>query len=336
MKISTRFVKPLDDEQVETLNNMMNNDSSARTRKQAHGILLSSKGYGTDAISDISDFHRDSVSTWTDDWEEQGVQGLFDKPGSGAPAKLTESEIELVKKLINETPASPKTVLAKIFEQTGKIISKSALKRIAKAAGLCWKRVGRSLKGKRDEEESEKAKEDIQKLKQQEKSGDIDLFYFDEAGFNPDPSVPYAYQPVGETLEIPASSSKRLNVLGFYSTNNILAPFRSECSADTDIVVACFNEFAKTVTKKTVVIPDNAPVHHSYNFESNISEWEKKGLILKYIPPCSPELNLTEILWRFIKYYRMPFAAYLSFENLVQAVENILRGIGKEYNISFA
>lgn len=335
MNVASKFVKPLNDENINTVINIMNNNSSARVRKRAHGILLSSKGYGIDEIANILDFHRDSISSWIDAWEENGVEGLFDKPRDGAPPKLTKSETELAIKLLKETPASPKTVLAKLLEQTGKVISKSTLKRIAKAAGLCWKRARKSLKGKRDEEEFEKAKKEIQELKQQQQSGDIDLFYFDEAGFNLDPSIPYAYQPKGETLEIPASSSKRLNVLGFYSTDNSLVPFCFECSVDTDVVVACFDEFVKTITKKTVVILDNAPVHHSYNFESNIPEWEQNGLFLKYIPAYSPELNLIEILWRFIKYYWMPFSAYLSFENLVQAVEKILRGIGKEYCISF-
>ena len=32
----------------------------------------------------------------------------------------------------------------------------------------------------------------------------------------------------------------------------------------------------------------------------------------------------------------MPFTAYLSFENLVQAVENILRGIAQKTNLSLA
>jgi hypothetical protein len=36
-------------------------------------------------------------------------------------------------------------------------------------------------------------------------------------------------------------------------------------------------------------------------------------LIIKYLPPYSPELNLIEILWRFMKYYWLPFSAYMFF-----------------------
>ena len=104
---------------------------------------------------------------------------------------------------------------------------------------------------KRDQEAFDKAKEEINELKVQEKKGELDLFYFDESGFSLDSQVPYAYQPIGKTIEIPSSRSKRINVLGFLSTDNKFSPYCFECSVNTDVVVACFNDFAKTITKKT-------------------------------------------------------------------------------------
>ena len=57
--------------------------------------------------------------------------------------------------------------------------------------------------------------EEIEELIQQHKGNEIDLCYFDKSGFTLEPCVPYAWQPTGETIEIPSSKSKRLNVLGF-------------------------------------------------------------------------------------------------------------------------
>jgi transposase len=59
---------------------------------------------------------------------------------------------------------------------------------------------------------------------------------------------------------------------------------------------------AKRLRKKTIVVMDNASVHTSEEFEACLSQWKKKGLIVKYVTPYSPELNLIEILWRNIKY----------------------------------
>jgi len=62
----------------------------------------------------------------------------------------------------------------------------------------------------------------------------------------------------------------------------------------------------------------------------------KKGIIIRFLPKYSPELNLIEILWRFIKYYWLPFSAYLLFDALVREVENILVQIGTEFKIEIA
>ena len=150
-----------------------------------------------------------------------------------------------------------------------------------------------------------------------------------------DPCIPYAWQPPGETIELPVAKGKRLNVLGFFNTDNDLTPFCVESTMTTELVVACFDAFSETISKKTVVIIDNAPIHTSQAFLKQVPAWKKKGLILKFLPAYSPELNLIEILWRFIKYRWLPFSAYLNFNTLVAAVEEILVQVGSKYNIDF-
>lgn len=118
--------------------------------------------------------------------------------------------------------------------------------------------------------------------------------------------------------------------------DNDLTPFIVKGKIDTDVVVACFDQFSKNLQNKTVVIIDNAPVHKSKKFLANIAKWCRKGLILKFLPTYSPELNLIEILWRKIKYEWLPFTAYFSFENLEAALEDILINFGSQYEINFA
>jgi transposase len=60
------------------------------------------------------------------------------------------------------------------------------------------------------------------------------------------------------------------------------------------------------------------------------------GLIIKYLSPYSPELNLIEILWRRIKYTWLPFSAYACLNALSEALETILSHVGSEYQITFA
>lgn len=331
-----KYVSPLNDGQLIQLNDLMKNSRSARVRMRAHGILLSSEGYSIDEIAHIYQADRDSVSSWFDDWEQRGTEGLHDRPRSGKPPKLTGGEIEIVRELIKEHPHSPKIISAKIPEKIGKNISISTLKRIVKKVNFRWKRMRKSVKKRRDEKKFEKARKEIEELKEQQHIGTIDLYYSDESGFSTGSCVPYACQPVGETIKIEASDRRRFNVLCFISTDNILESFCFNCTVDTRIVIRCFDEFLKTVRKKTVVIIDNSSVHRSEEFEEKIPKWKKKGLFIRYLPEYSPELNLAEILWRFIKYKWLSLIAYLSFDALVKSVEHILKNFGSEYQINFA
>jgi transposase len=117
---------------------------------------------------------------------------------------------------------------------------------------------------------------------------------------------------------------------------NDLHPFIFEQSVHTEVVIACFEEFSQTLKKKTVVVMDNASVHTSEEFAACLPQWKKKGLIIKYLTPYSPELNLIEILWRNIKYTWLPFSAYQCLNILRDALENILKNFGSKYQITFA
>jgi hypothetical protein len=173
-------------------------------------------------------------------------------------------------------------------------------------------------------------------LQDQESHGFCELWYFDVSGFCLPPYIPYAWQPIGSTIAIPTSTHRRrLNVLGFLNRNNELYPYIMEGKVDTPVIVECFDQFSKQLSKRTYVLLDTSPLHRSQEFIRHIPQWVKSGLIIKYLPPYSPELNLIEILWRFIKYHWLPFSAYMSFPCLVQAIEDILTRFGTDYTISF-
>ena len=176
----------------------------------------------------------------------------------------------------------------------------------------------------------------IQRLQRQESTGACALWYFDVSGFCLTPYIPYAWQPIGSVITLPTSSHRRrLNVLGFLNRHNELFPCMIEGKVDTSVIVECFDQFSKQIKKRTYVLLDNSPLHRSHEFICHIAKWVKRGLIIKYLPPYSPELNLIERLWRFIKYHWLPFSAYMSFSSLVQAVEDILTRFGTDFTINF-
>ena len=331
-----RYVHPLIDTQRDLLDNTMTHDVSPRARARAHSLILSAQGMTINAITKIYQVDRDTISTWIRKWEHDGPESLHDKPRSGRPPKLTPEEQTLAIAYIKEEPRSLKQVVERLTTKTAKRLSISSLKRLAKRARLRWKRVRKSLKSLRDPAAFARCQRELEALQQQEDKGKLALYYFDEAGFALDPSIPYAWQESGTIIELPAMKYGRMNVLGFMNRNNDLHTSMFEESIHTGVVIACFDAFCKTITQKTVVMLDNASIHRSEEFEDRIPFWKKQGFIIKYLPTYSPELNLIEILWRRIKYDWLPFSAYQCLNAMIEALEDILSHVGSKYQITFA
>jgi transposase len=201
---------------------------------------------------------------------------------------------------------------------------------------MSWKRVRKSLKSKRNEEEFSRSKALIDQLIIAYKTHEIDLYYFDESGFSLTPSVPYAWQTIGEHIEIPSATSKRFNVLGFIDRKCQFDYYIFEGHVNTDVVISYFNQFAKKLSKTTVVLIDNASMHTSDKFDKQTVIWCEQGLVVVPISRYSPELNIIEILWRKIKYEWMPFSAYQSIDKLHKYLSSILAVVGSEYYINFS
>ncbi len=80
-----KFISQLDIPNRKELEKMMKTSDTYRNRIRAHAILLSYKKYSIDAMADIFEVHRDTISRWIDCWHEQGVSGLKDAPKPGRP-----------------------------------------------------------------------------------------------------------------------------------------------------------------------------------------------------------------------------------------------------------
>jgi transposase len=304
-----RYVQPLTPEQHQLLETTMKDDPSFRARSRAHGLVLSAHGTTMKAIAKTSQVHRVTVSAWMKHWDQHGAQSGHDKPRSGRPSTLGPEERDLALYYLKEEPHALTRVMQRFADNTDKRLSLSSLKRLATKARLRWQRVSKSLKSLRAPDAFAEAKRALEALQKQAEQGQIALYYFDESGFALDPTIPYAWPEPNHTIELPARKAGRLNVLGCMHRQNDLPPLLFAGSIHTGVVRACFDSLCQTLTKKTVVVIDNASIQTSEGCEDRLPYWKKKGLSIKYLPPYAPELNLIEILWRRIKYTWLPFSA---------------------------
>lgn len=330
-----KYVTPLSDAEITTLQQMHAYHPSRRARMRAHSLLLSHERYTIPHIARIYQVDQRRVSAWMDRWQAWGLVGLYDRPRSGRPPIFNAEEQQKVYEYLDDSPKDVKKVVEAMEQKTQKRVSTKTIKRFIKKSHI-WKRIKKAPAQSPEPHKYSRSQAMIARLHARESQGECDLWYFDGAGFCLEPYLPYAWQPIGTSIEVPTSShSRRLNVLGFLKRNNDLYPYMIEGSIDTSVIIECFDQLSTHIDKRSYVLLDNAPMHRSKAFIQRIPQWVSKGLIVKYLPSYSPELNLIEILWRFIKYYWLPFSAYTSFSCLYKAVEDILTRFGTDYTINF-
>jgi transposase len=132
MKVPTKFIKTLSQEEHRKLVENHQTSGNFRLRNRSHAILLSVEKFPIAEIARICRVDRDTVSGWIDNWNEFGEKGLEDEEKSGRPPILTKEEQEKAIEIALRNPKFPHRQLEEIKKQSGKEISQYTLKNLLK------------------------------------------------------------------------------------------------------------------------------------------------------------------------------------------------------------
>ena len=106
----------------------------------------------------------------------------------------------------------------------------------------------------------------------------------------------------------------------------------TEGNCDQYMMIAFFSEIRKAYpTAKTIFIfLDNA----RYNRSKLVAEEAKKlGIKLLFLPPYSPNLNIIERLWKFMKKNVTSNKYYKTFKEFVRAIHDFFQHIGQHSTV---
>ncbi len=314
-----RYIKGLTQETLKLLERIYPESKYAQVRQRAHCLRLSYEGYQISELMRIFKVSRNTIYHWFNNWEASSLVGLYNNPGRGRKKIFNVAQEMIVKYWVKSTPKNLRKVQNRIEEEWGITVSKDTIKRVLKLAQMGWHRIQRTMGGTPIPELYAQKIQELEQLKAQESRGEIEIRYVDESGFCLTPYIPYAWQESQQKIVVTFHHSKRLNVLGFLIRKNELEAYRFECSINSDIVIACIDKFSEQITQKTVLILDNSSIHQNSFLWDRKEEWSKKGLDIFFLPTYSPQVNIIEILWRFMKYQWLEIDAYESYSTLVEA-----------------
>jgi len=328
--------KELNRETIRMLWRLYRQSKNYQVRTRAHCILLINSKYQLEELTNIFDASRKTIYNWRNNWSKYKLTGLYNKKGRGRKKTFNKQQEQQIKQWVKQSPRNLKKVSEKIKEEWGIKTSKDTVKRIIKCLRMKWKRQ-RKVIGSQPEPFSYERKTKILKaLQNLSDEGAVDLRYLDETGFCLIPYVPYSWQEIGEKQGVPSKQSKRLNVLGLLNSKNELYSYVFETRITSQIVIKFLDSYVRKIKQLTVVVLDNAPIHRSKAFQEKIAEWRQKKMEIFWLPTYSPQLNIIEILWRFMKYEWLESKAYSCWKTLTSYVEHILQHFGDRYVINFA
>jgi transposase len=131
----------------------------------------------------------------------------------------------------------------------------------------------------------------------------------------------------GQKVQLKTNSGRnRLNILGAYSPDERdLISLEGRESCDAKRVAQLLEKIrAANPGKRLLIVLDNAPYNHA---GAVIEAAKRLRIALLYLPPYSPNLNLIERFWKFLKRKVARNRYYTTFMEFRGAVQKVLNNI---------
>jgi transposase len=131
----------------------------------------------------------------------------------------------------------------------------------------------------------------------------------------------------GQTVELKTNSGRnRLNVLGAYSPDDhTLVSIEGTESCDAELVCRLLRNLRATNPgKRLLVVLDNARYQGARSVQALAKQLHIR---LLFLPPYSPNLNLIERFWKFLRKKVTRNTYYATFANFRAAIQRLLTNL---------
>lgn len=275
------------------------NNPLKRIRKRMDAIYWISQGLSRKEVSDKSGVHRNSITTYIKLYNSLGLDGLKLFKYKGFLSILEGHRIGIEQLFREQPPKSSRQAAWMIEELTGEKLSCEEVRRFMHRIGMKPRMTGHVPAKADPDKQALFIEQTLNPLLSMAEAGQCHLFFMDAAHF-----VLAAFVGIVwcfERIFIKASSGRhRINVLG--ALNPITK--RMETIVNTDYVRAdTIVAMLKLLSSKFKDLPiyivlDNAR-YQRCKYVMQVAE--SLNITLVFLPPYSPNLNLIERMWRYIK-----------------------------------
>lgn len=268
-------------------------------RKRFNAIYLTHHGYSREETSKIACVHRNSVKTYIKLVNTGGLESLTQLNYKPAKSALLAHKSSIEAEFKAKPPRCSEEASARIETMTGIKLSASRVRVFMHRIGMTCCKAGH-IPAKADAEKQANFKENIlEPLIELAKNGKCHLFFMDSAHFILQPFVCMLWCFTRVFIKA-ASGRNRINVLGaLHATTLQLEPVINTDYINALTIIQLLEQIAKRFTGIPIyIVLDNARYQHCEIVKKVAAQL---NIQLVFLPPYSPNLNLIERLWKFVK-----------------------------------
>ena len=303
-----------------------------RVQRKLEVLWLKSHGLGHDAIAASADVSRRTVQRYIEDYLEGGLSRLRRGRGHQPQNALAEHRDSREEYFLKHPPRSAQQAQAVIEQPTGVRRGLTQVRHFLKdRLGLRWRKVGAiPVPPKKTIEEHAREQaafvhEELGPRLEQARQGQRQVYFVDAAHFVFAPFLGCVWCAVRLFVRA-ASGRKRYNVLGAIdAVTHRLVRVTNHEYINAESVCALLHAVAEAAVGLPItLVLDNARYQKCAVVQGLAASL---GIELLYLPGYSPNLNLIERLWRFVRKESLDSTYYEAYEQFVTAIDQCLDGL---------
>lgn len=288
-------------------------------------ILLLDDGRTYDDIAKCFFLDKGTIANCRKRYKRGGIEGLVNDQYFGKRTVLSPREMEILSNDIQSKMfLTTKAIIAHMVNKFGIKYSRSGATNLLHHLGFSFKKAN-PVPGKAKKDKQEEFIRMYNKLKYQGK------VYFSDAT-HPEfaPTITYGWIKKGTNFDIKTNSGwrKRVNICGAVEIGGLDVIARTHDTIDSTAVCNLLSAIRSKnpSDEKIFVVLDGAAYNKSKRTRNHAREL---GIELVYLPPYSPNLNVIERLWKFMKKKVTANRYYEEFDDFKSSLINFFRYLRK-------
>jgi len=295
---------------------------NCKQRKHADklkAILLLDKGYSCVEVGEILLLDDDTVRGYRNTYLNQGAPLLLADNNKGRVSFLSSKQLDVLEKHLEEyTYMDSKGIVAWIEKEFQIKYSCSGINELLKRLGFVYKKpVLTPCKAN-----VEKQEEFVREYKELKENLTLDdqIYFMDGVHPQHNTIASYGWIKKGQTKHLKTNNGRqRTNINGALNlaTKELFYVEDERINSQTMIALLLLI-LEKQKKGKIHIVLDNARYYHSQIVKNFLKEHPR--IVLKFMPPYSPNLNIIERLWKILKKKVVYNKFYLKFADFRKQV----------------